>query len=189
MASFGRLVTYLLVLSTLSGCLVTPLKTPQLPRNLYRLQALNQRQIQLLVSPIKDTTLGRQYLMFFIPFGRITDQSPAKSLYDLAFQELAVRGYKTVSSDTSPTRSLSISIGTISLNAYDFLFFRRIVARVELTLQLNGRKLEFVNATKSKLTQSAFAPELSALYHQSLSEALAKGFNALGLESDKMVRK
>ena len=183
MIKFARYVAYLLLATNVCACLKTPLPAFSVDKNIFRLQSLNTKEIGLQVTQVANASLGRQFLFLVIPFGRVVEPNFTQRAYDIAFQDLSMRGYRTVarSSMLSSTPQLRIIPVNLSLDAYDFIFFRKIVARVELELRFGTTRIEWTTAEESTYTRTAFASELGVIFDKTLSKALNRGFEALGL--------
>ena len=94
------------------------------------LAALNSKAVGLVVE--RDSELadevGRQFAYLVLPLGRVVLPELEQHLYDVAFSELAMRGFRPESVAKSVLLSprLSFQVEDVALNAYDWLFLRKL---------------------------------------------------------------
>ena len=151
-----------------AGCSSTFLPPEKLTDELLRLNAANTRQLGFNIQPASErsTQLGYQYLLVFLPFGRIYAMQPEESLQRAAYRGLGLRGFKLVSCNSRANHAcLNLELISIRQNAYDLLATRRIVteATVEATYQNPARHINHSIKLQCRATdyaRYAFTSEL-----------------------------
>ena len=182
----------------LCGCLRTLLPPPTLPLGLDELNRHNSRQIvlntEIQTSGLAEIGVGYQYLFIVVPFGRVEIQDPIEHINQLALRNLALRNWQVVPIShqansalrAHSSYSLSLAVASLNLNAYDFLFFRRIVCSIQLKGTLLNRKSgEVRSATvegkSARLRSFAYKEQLDIELHNASEEAMAQLVEQLGL--------
>ena len=154
------------------------------------LAALNSKAVGLVVE--RDSELadevGRQFAYLVLPLGRVVLPELEQHLYDVAFSELAMRGFRPESVAKSVLLSprLSFQVEDVALNAYDWLFLRKLSCRLELHSKLssaNGQLLGKWNSSVSEheFAKQGFEPELRKLLNRCSERAVRESLDKLGL--------
>jgi hypothetical protein len=170
----------LAALLCLAGCLSTELKSAGPPSNVYRLAAINTRPLILKVESVLESEIGgHQYVLIFIPFGRIRVPAPQEYVYDSAYTALSLRGYHPLppAGYAANAPKLNIVLNELKTSAYDFLLFRRVSCRIALTARLispDGRTLGYWEAVgeSASLRRFGFAPQLEKALHEAVELAV-----------------
>ena len=167
-------------LVALTGCVSTTIEREALPPEVFELAAVNSKRIGLrVVQDEIDNVVGHQFLLFFLPFGRVSIADPVKSVHRALYEELSIRGYKPIPVSNelqSSTDTLFVRLKSIQASAYDFLFFRRVFSRIEISGSIvseNGESLPQVNALSNVgLTKRfGFEKELNEVLQLALLES------------------
>lgn len=170
-----------------AGCLRTPLASTPLSEPTFRLAALGQRPVRVtVIGPAAPRSVGHQFLMVAIPFGRIELSDPVKAVERAAFAELAVAGIRPVIGPAGaglPTVELRLKDASVS--AFDFIVTRRVAAAVtvEAALHRAGSPTERIvverSGDSSSLERFGFTPQLSAAFDDALHSAVRDAVLAL----------
>lgn len=177
-------VFLLTLLAGCCGCLKTELNPP--PQDgIARLLDVTPRTLSFtIVAPAEEATVGHQYVLILIPFGRIVVKSP----YNLVRQELlaqgALAGFRPV--PATGQAALRISLDEISVSGHDYLFFRRSTAVVRIQATLfdgsgHQRRQAIAMGQAGEFAKFAFEPELSRVLNDAAKTALADAIKQLGL--------
>ena len=185
-----------IVLIVQCGCLHTNLESYQPGAAISRLATTNQRQVAVFTGFANPSNrLGFQYLFLVIPFGTISLTQAERHLKQTALRQLALRGFRPI---TCPQNSpeicasidgtiegfLSIEIQNISLNAYDFIFFRRISCQIEVStawvatradpdrMASSSERYWKNRYTNTETFKFAFEPQLRRFLATSLQQAV-----------------
>ncbi|MDC0358658.1 hypothetical protein OAO01_07575 [Oligoflexia bacterium] len=157
-------------------------------QKVFELAAVNTAPLGLVIEGQKERfSAGHQYLFVIIPFGRVVIEDPSKYLERSAYTKLALLGYKPLVNSTGTRhKTLQIRIDSLQASAFDFLFFRRVVARVSLGASLKdglGNEIAEVTADAShaSVRKYGFHTELEYALDKSFSAALSDLFEQLGL--------
>jgi len=173
----------------LVSCVATPLRTESLTDDVILLAASNRKPIYLDIKvQNSELTVGRQFLLMLIPFGRVYLPAPETFVSRAVYQELSLRGYKPiVDKDIKlPAPRLIIELEDMDVSAYDFLFLRRVVAKTSLkgTFYHKDDKTVYYATSKGRVSHGskyAFAPTLTHSLNKALKESVKKLLNELGL--------
>lgn len=144
-------------------------------------------------APQTDLTAGHQYVLVFMPFGRVILSQPARHLKNAAELALAERGYRWFSagsdSEIKPRYHLALKLEAVQATAYDFIFLRRIVCRITLSAELRSSderllRLERAVGRSTSWKRFAFAPQLNYVFNRALTEGMRELLNSLLLRPD-----
>jgi len=162
---------------------------------LFRLASQGTKPVYLEVTgadsiPAKNLVAGHQYLLVFVPFGRIVVPAPLEDLYVMALSKLSERGYRThrLPASAGPEMQPRLRLELLELDAsgYDILFARR----VSCALSLRASFLRKADASTLTITgeghfsqfrRFAFKPELEHACNTALEIALQKVLDYLRL--------
>lgn len=186
-----RIFLILLLLIT-SSCAHTWISAPGTAVEVLELAEKNPKKIALYVENQEENLrLGSQFALFIIPAGIVRTESVSKLISDRTFTELVLNGYRPVLNigkinGKVSYPALSVKISEISLNAYDFFFFRLLHSKVQLdsTLYRPDREPVFSSSTKSEtlFRSFGFKPQLERLLNDKIAEALNENLNNLNLK-------
>ena len=162
----------------LSGCLRTELLRESIPEPVLGLAAMNQKKIELRVTPPdEDSTVGHQFLLVIIPFGSIYLNDPIGHLTRSLYTNLALEGFKPISSELgSAPLSLEVSTEKVQVSAYDFIAIRRIVGKISLRGVLRSAdgtiyREWLASGSYSELRPFAFEKQLNHVFQKALTSA------------------
>ena len=161
---------FLLFLLLFSGCSLTEVTYDTPTSELLTLSRLNQRPVQLIVEgPVTEATTGHQYLLM-LPLGRVVVSSPAKFLYNAAFEALVLKGYR-VSSNPLP-HSIALTFESIEASAYDLVFSRLIKCKVRFNLldRASGTRVAYEGSAYA-FRRFGFKPELEWTLREAVKDA------------------
>lgn len=158
---FGLIVATLASTLVCFGCAHTRIPPHPLQVEAVRVAGLNQRTLRYHVDCEIDEIVGHQYLLIAFPFGRISLENPSKHLAHAIFRELAIAGFRPREAGISEA-DLIVRCDDLSLTAYDFLFFRRIIAALDLTIT----RKEGPNAGDSHIFSHSAANKAFAFFRQ-----------------------
>lgn len=139
-------------------------------------------------SDYKDPN-GYQYALFAFPLGRVFIDAPEQQIYSEFAKELTLRGYAPINyidqTKKNVAKKVIINIKKISLNAYDFFFFRRLVSVIALDVVLFQDNLVLGRAEilekNSEYRSFGFEPQLTRLFNKTLKSASNEALNRLQL--------
>jgi hypothetical protein len=175
-AALGVLLCHCLLLT---GCLQTKLTLPasqpaeqRIVRSASTPLALRMQLADTIAAP--DETRGYQYLLFALPWGRVLTPGLASDFARCLQRELALRGQYACADCVADPPLLELT--TVSINAYDFLFLRKMSVALEARLSRRVSRVEpeatqhvrILQASSSDFAAFAFAPQLSRVYHRAL---------------------
>lgn len=160
----------------LSGCLRTELQAPEPVPAALRLSRLGT-PLRLEISSRSSDVSGTQFLLFVIPFGRSTLVNPDNYFTKASLAHFSQAGFNTLRTNNNNQLSLQVEIKELSTTAFDFLFFRKVVARAHfefLFLDRKGKVLlkQEVKETASDYRRFGFNKELNKTLHQAIERAL-----------------
>ncbi len=170
---FFPLLLALSLVAAMSSCAHTRLSARIIPPEAERLAAVNNKALRYHVDCAVDEIVGHQYLLVAFPFGRVSLEDPKKHLIQAIFKELAIAGYKPRESDALRA-DLVVNCTDLSLSAYDFLFFRRISANVELQVTDNRSGMivpRAVRGSSGAFKAFGFYQQLEHVWSEALNDA------------------
>jgi len=176
----------------LSACVNTQLAVHKLEPSVLKLQDSNTRNIYLhMKESSENTSLGHQFLFILFPVGRIQHQNPKAAILQEATTRLALSGFRVFeSTDSSDYPLLNLSITSLQLSAYDFIFFRKIVCKIKLRAELWRRssmpaKVWETSQSTHDYRALAFEPQLDHLFTSTLQASVVEALSEIGLYSGK----
>lgn len=173
---------FLIFFTFLCGCAQTWITSPDTPQEVLKLAEKNTRRIMLNFEDA-DTSklLGIQYALFVMPAGMVRTDSVTKLISERLFTELSLKGYNPLINIGNSVQNvaypvLNIKLEDISLNAYDFFFFRLLKSNVEIkiTLYQPNKPAVISNSRKSELRYRLFGfkPQLERLINDLIKESV-----------------
>lgn len=172
-----------------AGCVSTVVRPPPTLQGVKRLAESGYRPLALSVAAEGVSgTAGHQFLLFVLPFGKISVPEAEQWVYDAAYLELAKRGYRPLPK-TSATRSLPelrLGLEALDLSAYDLLIMRRLHCRVRLAATLygvDGAPLRHYSteSSESSFKRYGFEPQLKEILGRALDGALRTALSEIRL--------
>lgn len=167
------------------GCHAEFIQPAKPEEALPRLEALAKKQVELRFCSqslqVQSSELGHQYMLLFIPFGRIfLDKNDSRDwIAERAKRALVLAGYRVEESGLPYQADLIVEICPRNLRAtaFDFFLVRRLVAEIsfDISFQRKGDPLplQFTVAERAtQLRKFGFGPDLRAV----LEEAGEKAF-------------
>ena len=170
----------LALLLALSACVHTPIAAKNLPAEVLRLNALNERTLRVQVLSEAQETAGRQYLAFIIPMGRVTVTRPEEHVWNAAVLRLALAGIRVAPGADRSAPELRLTVSSLRLNAFDFLVTRRVAAEVEVRASWQEREAS-ASGRFSEIRKMGFAPELSGVLERATAIAVGNVLKEIGL--------
>jgi len=171
-----------------AGCVSTNLKSGEIPFKVKNLAAENSKPLALQVTRQKDfSSLGHQYFLLVIPMGSIYFPSIENAVSAGAFVKLSLAGYRPLLNNAGTgLPKVLLSIQNAQLSAYDFLFLRKIVCRLEISGLLldsenNVKRSQRANVSRSEYKALAFEPELQHTFELCLQSGIEEVLETLGL--------
>lgn len=163
------------ILLLFSSCTNTYISSSKIPNKVHELANQNKDAFGLIITPnSSNSTIGHQYVLFFLPFGNIKLEFYPYDLYKKLYTEITLLGYKPINIIDQNSRNvaypiLNININDISLTAYDFLITRRLVCKmnVSATISKNNRILNTWHGIthESEIRSYGFKPQLEKVYN------------------------
>lgn len=183
---------FFFIICLTAGCLNTNLKSEPILKQIKSLLISNKRLIGLRIQDLTDSEIiGHQYLFIILPFGRIKAPQLSEQLINQAQTTLAIKGYspKIASSNNQidfDYPAIHISIDAISLTAYDLIFMRKIVCKLDLSAKLISpdktiMRDEKTTTYQSKYVSFAFEPELSNILRVTIDRSISELLNKIGV--------
>jgi hypothetical protein len=162
---------FFLISLGVNSCVRTGLTADPAPRSLSKLAHLNNRPIRLEVeAPQSPISLGHQYLLIVIPFGRITLEEPKKYIFNLVYEDLVLKGFSPVTAHGTK-RELRVKLESMNATAYDLLFIRLVRCSVDLDINFNG--LHFIaQGSASSFRRYGFKPQIEELLKAASKDAM-----------------
>ena len=160
----------------LGGCSATPLMRPSLEPAVFELAARNPLPLRVAVYSAAPEMVGYQYLLVVFPLGRVEVPAPAEYLRGALYHALVEQGVRPLAEDAeSGGASLTVVISSIRVSAFDFLFTRRVRARIELEAAIrnsSGTLLWHESRTgpSAELRRYGFKNELTAALDDAIAE-------------------
>ena len=106
---FSTIIPLLIFASSLCSCVKTELEAKSLSAIEQALSASNPKQLYLDVQDLSEQeTLGHQYLIFMVPFGRIVALNKEELLKTAFSRNLALKGF-SLKSSPAPAREVARS--------------------------------------------------------------------------------
>jgi hypothetical protein len=132
-----------------SSTLVSPYKINSITNKIYTFQGITHSKLHLedLRGTKIPSPLGLQYVLLFLPAGRIYSENPTQDLSSAITQAfLLKRNIPQISAGgPSPnTNTPILKVNKFSLSAFDFLVLRKISCQIEAKLTQNVHGLKVV---------------------------------------------
>lgn len=183
-----RYIALLVILSSAlaSGCVSVRVHGSQVPEQVFKLALTNRKLIKLQVTVPQTTSpaiFGHQYLLIFIPFGRIIVPELEASLFNKAYTALSISGYRIAERAHPHSPTIHIQLKKFQLTAYDYIFRRKIYCAADYEIQRidqNGA-LKYADPGKVvvyKYKSMAFKRELEHVYNLCLQEVIDHALNS-----------
>ena len=177
------LVVGLVAVSTgCSSSVLSPYQINSITDKIYTFQDV--RHTKLIISDLtkltKPSNLGLQFMLIFIPAGRIYSENPIEDLANAIKQAFLLKRNILEISDLqsdSDSQAPVLMLTNISLTAFDFLVLRKISCQIEgeLSLNIHGLKVQReISGEYSTWKPFAFTRELSFVYKQCLNDFAQK---------------
>lgn len=189
MNHFKALLVSLGTATLLTACLKTDLSSPPLDARVFRLAAASARPIHIEVtSESPEANLGHQYLLFAIPFGRITSDNVSMVVQRALYSKLALRGYTPLVNQSARSgfgaaaATLKLQIHDPQASAFDLFFVRHLSCSLNLKAQFSKQDSERradASGTFDDFRAFAFEKEMSLCFTQALDIALDRLLNEL----------
>jgi hypothetical protein len=143
-----------------------------------RLATLARRTVLTSFRCDHERYLGHQYLLMAIPFGRISLESPADTIWSHLYTEAALLGVNLIQTQNPTSAELEITCSELSLTAYDLLFTRLLHGSIVLEVQykLNGLTADLVSDHDSEFRSYGLYPQLNRLYTRLMKNTARKLF-------------
>ena len=176
----------LLCFSWLVGCTNTVLNPACDLTGARKLSALSSRTVQLIVhAPESPHALGHQFLLVGIPFGSVSLEDPARTVFERAYQELALRGWRIRESDSAPA-TLDLWVKELEATAYDLIVTRSLRAVAVLSLHVHGPDGRTIKSCEtadraSEYARFGFAPQLTHVLERAIDKALVSAFDCAAI--------
>lgn len=172
---FKTFKIYLLIFFCLSGCITTKLESNDISEDLKRLSYANWNPVCVNVVGDLSKSLGHQYVVPFIPVGKIVlEKSPRSFIYSSIFKVFSLAHFSPTLSSNKCRDILTINVKDLSLTAYDLFFTRRIVGTIKYQIVytrngvLHNMKEDAVKTSYYK--RYAFKSELEYVLNKLLDE-------------------
>lgn len=154
----------------LLGCAHTRIAPRHIPPEVLRLVELAQKRVSIKVDCPIDEIVGHQYLLIFLPFGRISVAEIEDHLKHALVTELSQLGIAPFYVKHDKDADFVVRCDSLSLTAYDLIFFRHIVSNISLRLVSNRFSNNELPFTLNESQYRAFA------FHPQLERVLQKLF-------------
>lgn len=171
----------------LFGCASASIEARPLDPQIYDLAAENTKHLQLqIAAPAATDSIGLQYVLLGLPLGRVDAGESGLMLSRLAYQNIALCGYRPIllddltTSAAATTSILVLKVEDLSATAYDLLFVRRLACHVSIKAKLGPTQLE-ASASKSLFRSTGFSKDLSVCVKETLDIALHDVLSQLGI--------
>lgn len=166
----------------LSSCASTTIHRNPLDLKTFELAARGSTPLALQIKAYAEpetSAVGHQFLLVLLPFGSVRFDSPTEYTRSELYRRLAILGYRPMSSSTTSQNvpTLEVEIQSLSLNAYDLIVTRRVVADVRLRLVLRNalgaeQVSQEVAGHSAQFHRFGFRTELTEALETAFEEAL-----------------
>ncbi|MGI6679872.1 MAG: hypothetical protein ACOX3T_00010 [Bdellovibrionota bacterium] len=168
-------LTLLLFIFFLTSCVTTKLEPKEISKDLQRLSYANWNPVCIEVKGNFKKSIGRQYVVPFIPLGEIVlEKSPRSYIYSSMYKVLSLARFTPKFNSNECKDMLRINIKDLRLSAYDLFFTRRIVGRIkyQIVYTRNGVLHDIVEDSirTNYYKRYAFKPELEYVLNKLLDE-------------------
>ena len=168
------------VMLLLCGCVRTTVPRAAIPPEVFRLAATNRRPLHLMLpGNTEELSAGHQYLLFFIPFGRVVIEHPEEHLRSAAYRGLSLNGYNPLvdAAAAGNIPSMQFSLTGVQVSAYDFLITRKIVCDIQVEVRRYSAQGELERVAEGRVAETdfvryAFAPELQTVFLKAMDGAV-----------------
>jgi hypothetical protein len=110
------------------------------------------------LAVIKNKKSGYQYLFLFIPFSNVIITNLDEMLLKSSILQLALKGYKIDDSYNPKSPQFTIKLLDLRLNAFDFIFIRKISAHVKIKLTYQENNSSFLYTEILDGSSSSYRP-------------------------------
>lgn len=167
--TFQRLLLSCLIFT---GCAHTRIAPRPIPIEALRLVDLAQKTVSIKVNCPVDEVVGHQYLLIFLPFGRISVAEIENHFKHALVTEVSQSGVAPFFVEQDKDADFIVRCETLSLTAYDLIFFRRIASNISLKLANKRFSNHEIPLAVEESEYRAFA------FHAQLERVLQKLFLA-----------
>jgi hypothetical protein len=184
--SFAHYKTLCPCLLALSGCASASIESRPLEPQIHELAAENSSVLATrITAPAPSDGIGFQFVLVALPIGRVAAGESSLMFSRLAYQKLALCGYRPIletssATSTTTTHILLLELDDLSASAYDLLVMRRLVCHVSIKAQFGTTHLDGA-ASKSMFRSTGFSKDLSACVKETLDIALHDVLSRLGI--------
>jgi len=168
----------LAVFLALVGCAQTKIPYTSQAPSIYELASANQHPVILETAVVPSGTVGYQYLFIVLPFGYVEIEDLSDTFRQIAYEELAIAGYRPVSKtqQNEHTPVISLTLMEMQLGASDLLVTRRLFAEATISARLalqRGAPIRTLERTAQvyRWSRYGFAPQLEVAMREGLRQA------------------
>jgi hypothetical protein len=174
---------YCLFLLLLCGCQSSSIVAGELPQELYALAEEREKTIHYSVSSsIANQAIGYQFMLVFIPLGRVAAGDVQRMAEQKIFSQLTLCGYKPLMAPAGTKGALRFELSSAGASAYDLVVTRKLACYVELQAHTQHYAQPISSYKEASFYRSkGFSPELSKCMDEALDLSVVDLLSKLGV--------
>lgn len=144
----------------LTSCITTNISLAPINSDVKRLAIANNKPICINIKSSKKTLLGHQFVIPFIPVGKVVLESSQKRYISSSlYKNLSIGQFTPIFNSQTCEEVINLKINKISLSAYDFFVTRHIVAKInyEIIYIKDGILQDSIKSSSESSTFKRFA--------------------------------